>query len=118
MSTYLAFKIPLVLDNVPGDPKGLYLAHLNIQVECLSYHHLTSATAERGNYQNIQGHYSCHTSPVSWMQVMRTALLSVNGENCIPKLTAKEMYKSMNELKSMVLNGCWKKIWSDAVNDF
>jgi len=36
MSKYPAFKVLLVLDNVPGHPKGLCLAHLNIQVEYLS----------------------------------------------------------------------------------
>jgi hypothetical protein len=24
----------------------------------------------------------------------------------------------MDELKSIALNGCWEKIWSDVVNDF
>jgi len=32
MSKYLAFKVLLVIDNVPGHPMGLCLAHLNIQV--------------------------------------------------------------------------------------
>lgn len=36
MSKYLVFKVLLVLDNVPGHPKGLCLAHLNIQIEYLS----------------------------------------------------------------------------------
>jgi hypothetical protein len=36
MSKYPAFKVLRVLDNVPGHPKGLCFAHLNIQVEYLS----------------------------------------------------------------------------------
>jgi len=36
MSKYLAFKVLLVLDNIPGHPTGLCLAHLNIEVEYLS----------------------------------------------------------------------------------
>ena len=36
MSKCVAFKVLLVLDNVPGHRKGLCLAYLNTQVEYLS----------------------------------------------------------------------------------
>ncbi|XP_064421091.1 tigger transposable element-derived protein 1-like [Latimeria chalumnae] len=120
-SKNLAFKVLLILDNAPGHPESLQFAHPNVEVVFLPPNTTSLLQPmDQGLIKTFKSYYTRHTFKRILDQMESDPTLTVSGcwknyniADCINNIK-----DSLEEVKPTTWNACWRKLWSEAVNDF
>ncbi|XP_053145978.1 tigger transposable element-derived protein 1-like isoform X2 [Hemicordylus capensis] len=116
----LVFKALLLLDNAPGHPPDLLLAHPNVEVVFLPPNTASLIQPlEQGIIQAFKRYYSRrnfeHIADLMDSNPDLTLKEAWKGYNITHALTI--IKEAMDEIKASTLNACWRKLWKEAVKD-
>ena len=113
-SRNLAFKILIVLDNAPGHPQDFLLTHPHFLTWVSVLHHLTPHSCNNLTMESSE-HLICvtFTTPftISWMEVRRTSLVSLNALNYTVWVIVLNIRVSADKLETSSLNDCWDELF-------
>jgi hypothetical protein len=122
VSKNLAFKVLLLLDNAPGHPsQRLQFAHPNVEVQFLPPNTTSLIQPmDQGVIATFKAYYTRRTfSRLFNAMELNESLTIINAWKKYDIAACIEnVHESVEEMKVTTLNGCWKNLWPECVNNF